>query len=445
MLATPLIAPMAGCNVFKPLPAGAKAFLQMNTDPNDPMIGQLFNPNTNETIIFYGTKDANGLVTKIDLMQYYAAGSSEPYTIQYDENTNPVFITGPQGQVATLTYDGDNVSVTFKDVDGKVSVETFPLDPNAKIKREAALQKARAGLDAISAKASAAKETTVKVIRGFVRVDLYVDNFKAGTLKDAKLSVTATNLDGIIPVGYNSASGYYEFSVPHRVENLQVLIDECAAVTGHSSAFFTYAGVALAALAAICIGVTGGFCGFILGPGGAIIGMGVAGAGGTATAANYACDDLILNAAVSSGQGQQKVTVNVSHPTLNIVGSGDQSYDLFNTSDPVTSAGSFTMILAAQTEASILNVRTSPPAPSAGQSYSVTFDFIPPSADIRYTITGTDGFSKTETLTGDGTTGTVTGTSIPGGAANVTDSITADILVGGSAVGSATPISITFR
>ncbi len=199
------------------------------------------------------------------------------------------------------------------------------------------------------------------------------------------------------------------------------------------------------ALAVICVGATGGFCGFILGPGGAIIGMGVAGAGGTATAANYACDDLILNAAVSSGQGQQTVTVNVSHPTLNIVGSGTQSYDLFNTGDPVTSTGSFTMILAAQTEASILNVRTSPPAPAAGSTYSVSFDFIPPSASIRYTISGSDGYTKTETLTGDGTTGTVTGTSIPGGAANVTDSITADILVGGAEVGSATPISITFR
>jgi len=156
-------------------------------------------------------------------------------------------------------------------------------------------------------------------------------------------------------------------------------------------------------------------------------------------------DDLIINQAVKSGQGRQTVTVNVSHPTLKFNQSGNATYDLFNPADPITAAKAFTMNFVVQVQAAITNVRTNPAAPSGGQSYQVVFDFVPPTASIRYTITGTDGFSRTETLPGNGTDATVTGGSIPGGAKGVTDTIVADMLIGGNKVGSSTPISITFR
>ena len=447
ILVNSLLPSIVGCDLDDvDLPPRTIARIQINTDPDDPMIGKLTGVENGDSLIFYGAKDANGLVAAIESMQYFQPGATAPFSFQFDGETRPIFITGQNGEVAALVYEGENVSVTLKDADGNVSVESFPLDEDARGKSKRASDEAIARLRETSKRVSAAQlKTTVQTIQGAVAIGLQSGGQNAGTVRDANINVTATAGEGIIPVGFNSATSRYEFTVAHRVADLQVLIAECQQVTGDTSAAFTAAGFVIAALWAVCITATSGFCAFMTGFGGGIVGLGVAGAGGTATAANYACDDLIISKAVESGRGRQNVNIAISHPTLKFNQNTTVTYDLFNPADPITAAKAFTASFVVQVEAAITNVRTSPAAPSGGQSYSVIFDFVPPTASIQYTVTGDDGFSRPETLAGDGTNTTVTGTPIPGGAIGVTDTIVADILLNGAKVGSSTPISLTFR
>lgn len=428
--------------------SGVTARIQINTDPDDPMIGQLIGVERGDTLVFFGQKDAEGVVRQIESMQYYAPGATEPHYIQLDADVRPIFMTGPAGEVATLTYEGDAVSVTFKDASGAVSVESFTLASGGAARAKAQYEQVTAAIRSASQMRVAAQTpTTVQLIVGKLTVNLQSGGTSAGTIKDAKVTVTATNAQGFVPVAFNPSTNQYEFTIAHRVADLQVLIADCQKVTGDTSAAFTVAGFGMAVLAAACLvpGPQTPFCAFLLGFGGAIVGTGVGGASLLATGANYACDDLILTAAAQSGQGRQSVNIQADIPSLNQGAATVVQYDLFNPADPIAAAKTFSTAVTISVNATITDVRTVPTAPAAGESYSVVFSFVPANASVSYTISGTDAFSFSETLTGDGVSGMVTGSSIPGGAQGVTDAIVAQILVNGSAVGSSTQIAITFH
>ena len=71
-----LIPSMVGCDTLggTGLGGSVKARLQMNTDPDDPMIAKFTGIENGDVIIFFGKKDEAGLVTQIELMQYFHPG-----------------------------------------------------------------------------------------------------------------------------------------------------------------------------------------------------------------------------------------------------------------------------------------------------------------------------------------------------------------------------------
>lgn len=439
-----LVLALSSCDLFKP-PSNAVADIQINTDPQDPMLGRVIGATNGEILEFYGQKDENGLVTRVEIMLFFPPGAAKPYTYQYDADMRPTMITGPDGEIATLTYVGDNVSVTLKDNSGNISIETFPLSASAKARLHDRVAAAQRGLAESASRLAAAKaKSTVIPIQGRVIVQMQTKwEAMDPKIRDACVVVSATGTEGVIPVAFDGTG--YRFTLAHRVQDLNVPISECEQVYGYTSLAFSAAGVVLSALALACIGVTGGFCGFLLGPGGALMGVVLGDASIMAGYDSFQCRDLIMASAVKSGLGRQTVNISAAHPTMSFFAATTVQYDLFNVSDPITQSGSFERTFDVDVEAAIAGIRTIPTAPAAHQSYRVEFMFYPPSASIRYTITGTDGFSFGETLTGDGKSGVVTGDSIPGGADTVRDTIVADILLDGIKVGSSTPITIAFH
>jgi hypothetical protein len=105
--------------------------------------------------------------------------------------------------------------------------------------------------------------------------------------------------------------------------------------------------------------------------------------------------------------------------------------------------GIFNALAPAPVTIDSVTITTSPSDPGAGQSYVPSVTISPPAAgiEVRLSISGTDGYSNSQKKT-TGANGRVDFSSIPGGAANVQDTITA---VAGGGDNADTVLSVVIR
>jgi hypothetical protein len=368
-------------------PTNSMGSIQINTDPQDPLISIIKGKEHGDKLVIYGEKDSNGDPTKVEFVQYFNSEEEDPTIFHLDDQGRPVFITFPMGEYATLSYEGDMLYVTIDDNTGVNYMETFSLKnvsiPSIQNKEDVSHHK-------ITQEAYKEIPKTLRSVHGKLTIYLTTKNqeqqeIHVGTLDKANITVTATNSDvDIIPSP--KGNGIYTFTVPHRVADLKVLAKECNDFKTKTGLMFTVLGIFASIFGAIITkGTT--LAAKLMGSGGGVL-FGIAAGKVGIEALN--CEDLIRKNLVDAGEGEQKVTFTVKAGGLSK--SGSISYNIFDKSefifdDPTYPEGSFEIAMNFPIMAKFTHVWVNPRAPAVGSSYRLGYlAIIPPGGVIWYGI-----------------------------------------------------------
>ncbi len=389
--------------------------VQINTDPNDSHLATY--KNAQGTAWLFGTKDpVSGAPLHADKM--VVSDGKMTVTELLDAYNRPTVMSDSTGRVARYTYTDTAVTIAFNGPDGSSDTQVIPFEKLPGFPQGPATGTQTGALAATDRPITVV--THVRLMNG--------DQFLKD-VTDAQVSGTITNKSLTYTGAWDAGQNGYTFQFVHRTAPLDNGYDDCVKLFGKASTAFTYVGVPYAILGAFCFATPAApICGAIVSwqfvAGGVIATVASA---GTTYKAN-SCKDLLIPA----DPNIMTVSVTVQHPILG-QGTGSASYDITNPSSSVQ-AGRLEVTVEYKGKASILSVGTVPSAPAAHQSYQFTFDYIPVSATIDWVLSGSDGYGQKGTTPVDTESlliGTGVTDSIPGGAASVTDTVNAALMLSG--------------
>ena len=406
---------------------------RLNTDPSDPHLMTL--QNGPYTAHLFGTKNAQGQPAHVETMVLEDAGQGASLTVDYDALDRPRRMADSKGNQADFTWADVGLVVSFRGPDGSYSGQTIPMSELPGVPAGAAPGGAPGKADA--------GDRPITVLTQ-VRLTSNLQPLKA--LEDARVTGQIDSRPGMTwPAQFDAGLGGYVFRYVHRTQPIDQGKAACENALGAVSTAATHVGTVVAAAALFCALSTAGagtpFCIWLLSWKGAVLGVAIAGTGSAATRGpGLICSEWEIPA----DPPQMHVVVVSSHPTYG-AGHAAGGFDLSNLSDPVNLGGRLDLTIDYPLKAGVLEITPQPYPPLADQSYVLVFTLEPAGAAVDWSLSGSDGYAQSGRAQAAPGATTATSDSIPGGAAGVTESITARVVVDGTVVGGQTQTVFVFK
>lgn len=449
-----LVLAMAGCDTLPPGPQAGpptEPLITAISDPDNPMVAEVVAPGGKAAL--YGTRNARGIPDHIDSLIMESSEDGRTYSAAFDDGDRPTFIADDAGNILTLSYSETHVILEFLGEDGSELKASAPLNE---------LPDFPDGKPRVSAKLKASSDMpmndAVRKITVRVNVNMFHEGQNLGQFSDAAVYGEVQYGVGGRRSTYSAFSktlrgpGPYEFRHRHNALESPSLekaaCEEFAKDMNNTSRIMTHSGTALATLSFICLtsivpsgGTTAALCAFLTSINGTAIGLGIAATGSVATERAIFADCESL-AVIPADPGSATIKI-VAIPNVANTQPRQQTrtVDLTALSAPYLVEFDFDYDLPA----GILTITTDPSAPTSFGSYRAVFEVIPPGASVSWSVKGSDDFTTSGLADGSPGQSTVYSSSIPGGAATVSDTITAQVEVKGVKVGETKTKAFEFR
>jgi hypothetical protein len=354
-----------------------KFVLFINKSQGDPLLCEIRDENSSEAILYYGIKNDNGYPIAIEALQIYVSEESLPYTIYYNGQLLPIRITGPEGEVADISYDNETIIINLVDEFGNHFIEaiSFPsgiVDFLNQVQDTISSTNKQSSNDKLETDHLIQSENKKSIIyRGRSIFYLRAGNIESG-VSGAILKAYASDQKSVIPVLPDGNN--YKFTVIHQVKDEQYDIDECEDYRTQNSLLLGAAGIGIFAIVAICGSLgfaSAAICQIFGGKFGMFAG-GVLGAGGfIETVKGTECKDNVIKAYVEAGKGRRNVTVHGFHPGANVSAQDGVEYDVYNPNDPYYASKSYDIPLEAEIVEEIISIQIDPPIPEQNNEYDL--------------------------------------------------------------------------
>ncbi len=417
----------------------------MNGDPFDPHVAKIIAPAGEAH--FYGTKDADGNPEHIEAIELLSADGVR-YSMQFDDLDRPTFAADDQGNSATFSYTDTHLAIRFRSADGETLTETVALAdiPDWPPTFEKPRLADKPSLDG----ADSHLPDGYKLVFVRVRVRSTYQGQVVGIMKNAAVQ-------GFVDYGgdvgklqfsakmFNEDSDDYSYAFIHRSVPLSQSRQDCETFTTQGSRILTHAGTGMAIVGGLCFfGVIGSggaatpLCAWLGTARGILTGIGVASGSSLLTEAGVLCQPLETPALPPTAHIRVYVYPPIDPPQVRLL---EATVNLQDMPPP------YNVLFDAdfEVDAQVLDIGTSPAAPAASQSYQIIFTIAPLGASVRWSVSGSDGFSTSGVATADPNTNVAVSTSIPGGAEGVSDTLTAQVEINGVPVGPELSEPFTFR